>query len=498
MKRIASEVGRVAGSMCIALAVAGCGVDVPRSIEPRAAVAKASTALEEGAVPCVAHCDCPQGSFCSSGECLTDATAPVFCCEKVDTCPAGRWCFEADGTKGTCPESAERSCESACDCGPAHACKEVPETGGKRCVADEADPWMTGGTNIFEHLGVTIAEGDATYCCLDPLCHAGRQAAGQGFRCWNEPAAAAQAFCSGKPCHGTACDCDPGESCLDVAGEPLPPFGKVCDEKLSLDPARPSTVCVSNAVAEAVYGVAPEDLLPCCGKGCIAGQPCEVGWVQGGGYLLERVVGVCGGTCGNGTWDPGESAESCPADCVQPPRDPGCGELSSGYTFHFAMCGDGACDPGGFTPESCMTCPQDCGAPVHSDGDHLADCVDNCPTAVNPDQADADGDGLGDACDLDDDDDGVADAVDLCAGTVIPEAAVPGAGTLGSNRWALLGRTGTFTQGGPLASSAVSFTVTQTRGCSCEQIIRELGLGRGQARYGCATGVMRQWVELRP
>jgi hypothetical protein len=33
------------------------------------------------------------------------------------------------------------------------------------------------------------------------------------------------------------------------------------------------------------------------------------------------------------------------------------------------------------------------------DGDSVADCVDNCPTVSNPDQADSDHDGSGDACD---------------------------------------------------------------------------------------------------
>ncbi len=55
------------------------------------------------------------------------------------------------------------------------------------------------------------------------------------------------------------------------------------------------------------------------------------------------------------------------------------------------------------------------------DGDVFSDCVDNCPADFNDDQADADGDGVGDACDAcssdplnDADDDTVCGDVDNC------------------------------------------------------------------------------------
>jgi hypothetical protein len=48
------------------------------------------------------------------------------------------------------------------------------------------------------------------------------------------------------------------------------------------------------------------------------------------------------------------------------------------------------------------------------DGDGVPDAGDNCPTLANPDQVNSDGGQAGDACDADDDDDGVADAGDNC------------------------------------------------------------------------------------
>ncbi|RAJ15034.1 thrombospondin type 3 repeat-containing protein [Olleya aquimaris] len=51
-----------------------------------------------------------------------------------------------------------------------------------------------------------------------------------------------------------------------------------------------------------------------------------------------------------------------------------------------------------------------------TDGDGILDINDNCPTIANTDQADADGNGIGDACE-DSDGDGIFDAVDNCPDT---------------------------------------------------------------------------------
>jgi hypothetical protein len=106
----------------------------------------------------------------------------------------------------------------------------------------------------------------------------------------------------------------------------------------------------------------------------------------------------------------------------------------------------------------------------------------NFVPGVPPPSGDADGDG-------------VLDAADACPGTVIPEA-VPSV-TLGVNRFALTGSDGVFHTTSPSgAGPRKAFTIEETAGCGCEQIITGLGLGAGHRKFGCSISAMEDWIGL--
>ena len=63
------------------------------------------------------------------------------------------------------------------------------------------------------------------------------------------------------------------------------------------------------------------------------------------------------------------------------------------------------------------------GNPPDRDGDGIPDDEDNCPDISNPNQADLDNDGIGDVCDDDRDDDGIPNAGDNCPDVPNPDQA---------------------------------------------------------------------------
>ena len=91
--------------------------------------------------------------------------------------------------------------------------------------------------------------------------------------------------------------------------------------------------------------------------------------------------------------------------------------------------------------------------------------------------------------------DGVPNDTDFCPGTVIPEF-VP-TQQLNPNHWALTDADGAFDTFDPNGDDPVdNFTLGDTAGCSCKQIIAAQGLGNGHSKFGCSLGAMRNWVSL--
>jgi thrombospondin type 3 repeat protein/beta-propeller repeat-containing protein len=113
-----------------------------------------------------------------------------------------------------------------------------------------------------------------------------------------------------------------------------------------------------------------------------------------------------GGTAGSGFRGGFESGEGIAVDGA-----------SSAYVTGYTGSTDFPTSPGAFQTTNAGSLDAfvtKLGAAVDADGDGVPDASDNCPTVFNPDQANNDGDALGDVCDPDDDNDGVLDGADNC------------------------------------------------------------------------------------
>jgi predicted extracellular nuclease len=108
--------------------------------------------------------------------------------------------------------------------------------------------------------------------------------------------------------------------------------------------------------------------------------------------------------------------------------------------------------------------------------------------------ASSDHDGLVLYLTKDKDGDGVFDSLDACPATSIPEG-VP-TNRLGTNRWALTDANFEFdTSSSKGKGPGRSYSTSDTAGCSCEQIVASLGLGKGHGKFGCSVGIMDNWMR---
>lgn len=128
-----------------------------------------------------------------------------------------------------------------------------------------------------------------------------------------------------------------------------------------------------------------------------------------------------------------------------------------------------------------------------TDSDGIDDLSDNCPLVANPGQEDADSDGIGNLCDADNDNDGVADEADLCENTdadlTVPSLA------LGPNRRVFDGTDRITYFKGKWNGPKADFTMEDTHGCNCEQILAMTpGNHVGEYKFGCTKGTIESFI----
>jgi hypothetical protein len=95
---------------------------------------------------------------------------------------------------------------------------------------------------------------------------------------------------------------------------------------------------------------------------------------------------------------------------------------------------------------------------------------------------------------LDRDGDGFLDTDDACPACTTRPESVPFE-YLGVGRWALLDADDEFeTVAAGKRPVPAPFTLADTKGCSCEQIVGSTGAGDIHLRRGCATSLMEDWI----
>ncbi|WP_211365255.1 thrombospondin type 3 repeat-containing protein [Polyangium fumosum] len=145
--------------------------------------------------------------------------------------------------------------------------------------------------------------------------------------------------------------------------------------------------------------------------------------------------------------------------------------------------------------DACDNCPGTANKDQYDvDYDGIGDVCDNCVYVANPAQRDADYDGIGNACEYgctgDSDYDGVCNNVDECPYTTYDTAP----GGLNPNHSIWTGTSGQMFEIGPPNGPGFDFSIKDTAGCSCAQIIKALGLGAGHTRFGCSPSAMQTWI----
>ena len=353
---------------------------------------------------CAQFCTNNEGGY----ECSCDPgwllAADGLACEDINECAQD---------KGGCEETCTNSAGGyACSCSEgwslaqdAHACEDIDECADSKggCAAGCVnDP---GGYHCTCASGSTLA-ADGRACIVDgcdPSCDPG--------------------VCGADGCGGTCGGCGAGETCLSG----------LC------------TACEGEIVGSCAFGFAvpltspvPQDYVRVLGSWNGWTEAIELAYdgemwrasravTDGEGFEYKFLMAWGGGVQQWCRWAPDFGFECSEpanhvvaADCGVDGCVNACAQTCQGM-----RCGDDGCGGACPCPSSTFchqgTCLQDGTCINDADGDQVCDEDDNCVDLANLDQADLDGDGLGDVCDCD------VDGDEDC-GRVDPSCASQGCG----------------------------------------------------------------------
>ena len=314
------------------------------------------TSYKESCVTCPADCGVCTGSCCLpqlSAGCADAGTRDCVC--KLDPfCCYGLW-------DSTCAKEADGCGTCNGNCCTGHGVPGCDDETIEQCVCDVDASCCTSGWDA-DCAGLVAALGCGE-CPALALC-------GDGGCNGSESCDSCPSDC-GECCGNGACDVVFGENCIGCPGECAPCLGSCCLPKDSVG-------CADASIQECVCAALPE----CC----------SVAWTASCAAKADE-CGSCGGSCcvagaSPGCFDEAVEACVCAADsyccdaawdqtCVDEVTSLGCGDCAGG-----AICGDGGCNgleslvncsedcsqycgngqcEAGYG-ETCIICPQDCGA----------------------------------------------------------------------------------------------------------------------------------------